>query len=248
MEIFKSNKLESRFSLNELANIYQTDKGDQDKFNTTWGKFWPELECWGYTNTYEKYMEPYRDRTINFLEIGICDKRFPYASIKMWNDYFVNGEIWGMDNFWGNDLQEKIKDISELNKKGINFIYGDQGNLRDWDNIIEKIGKNKFDFIVEDGSHWPNHMVITLWKCKDLLKSGGYYFMEDLQNPETFRGSMKLDNSLLTEDLLKSYRTNNFYTHFLNEQQNQDIRDNFDLKELILDKSRKIYLAVFKKK
>ena len=81
-----------------------------------------------------------------------------------------------------------------------------------------------------------------------MLKSGGYYFMEDLQNPRYTRGKFKYDNSLLTEDLLMAEHTGVIKSHFLHDKQNQDLQDNFELVEMVLDKHLVNYLAVFRKK
>ena len=145
-------------------------------------------------------MAPYRETSVKLFEIGICDKRFPYASPKMWLSYFKNIDLYGVDNFWGSYLTDRTEEINMINEWGVNFIYADQGNFCDWNEIKQEC-PNDFDFFVEDGSHWPNHMIVSLWQAKDLIKSGGYYFMEDLQNPRYTRGKFKYDNSLLTEDL-----------------------------------------------
>lgn len=234
-------------SLTELANLYETDKGNCDPKSLSWGGQFPDHFCMNYTKTYEKYMSNKKEAPIKLFEVGIRDKRFPYASCKMWLSYFKEIDLYAMDNFWGEYIEQKADEIKVINEIGVNFIYADQGNLNDW-NEIKSQCPTDFDFIVEDGSHWPNHMVITLWKAKDILKSGGYYFMEDLQNPLTSRGKYKYDNSLLTEDLLTTLKTKKFNTHFLNENQNQDINNSFELIEVILDKSGLTYLAVFRKK
>jgi hypothetical protein len=232
--------------LDEIANLYETDKGTSNKSDLQWGKDYPNHFCMHYTKTYEKYMKNKRLTHVDFLEIGVCDKRFPYASPKMWMTYFKNINLMCVDNFWGNFLDEKIEEIKELNTKGINFIYADQGNFNHWDNI--KSLNIKYDFIVEDGSHWPNHMMVSLWQCCSILKSGGYYFMEDIQNSSKSRGWYKYDNSLIAEELLVVEKTKKFYSSFLNDKQNKDINDNFELIELVLDPMQINYLAVFKKK
>jgi hypothetical protein len=81
-----------------------------------------------------------------------------------------------------------------------------------------------------------------------MVRSGGYYFMEDLQNPLTSRGKYRYDNSLLSEELLVSLTTKEFNSVFLNEKQNQEVNDSYELVELVLDKMRYSYLAVFRKK
>lgn len=237
--LYSSNK-----SLTELANLYETDKGNADSSTLSWGINWPGHRCMNYTETYEQYMKNFRDKKIKLFEVGICDKRFPYASVKLWLSYFKNIDLYSLDNFWGCYLEEKYSDIKMLNKLGCNFIYADQGNFNDWNEIKQKC-PNDFDFFIEDGSHWPNHMAVTLWQSKDMLRSGAYYFMEDLQNPETSRGQFRYDNSLLTEDLLSSQKNKKFQTHFLNDQQNFEVNKCFELIDIVLDPYKINYLAVF---
>lgn len=252
MKLFtkKENKnllYNSTLPLSEIANQYETDKGTADSLELSWGKAYPTHACMHYTKVYEKYMDSKREKNVSLLEIGVCDKRFPYASIKMWLNYFKNVDFYAFDNFWGHNITDKLNDIIELNNIGVNFIHGDQGNWKDWDELGELFSE-KFDFIVEDGSHWPNHMVISLWKSIPLLKSGGYYFMEDIQNPLKSRGWFRYDNSLLGQELLETLSTNVLYSSFLNDQQNLDIQNNFELVDLVLDPKKINYLAVFKKK
>jgi hypothetical protein len=233
--------------LSQLANQYETDKGTANSLDLSWGYDFPTHKCMHYTNTYEKYMNSKRTEPISMLEIGVCDKRFPYASIKMWMSYFKNIDFYAVDNFWGCKIGDKVKEIDNLNDQGVNFIYADQGSFEDWNELNTEYS-NKFDFVVEDGSHWPNHMVISLWKAIGILKSGGYYFMEDIQNPLTSRGWFRYDNSLLAQELLEALSTMKFQSRFLNDQQNKDIQDNFEFVDLVLDPSGVNYLAIFKKK
>jgi hypothetical protein len=234
-------------NLTEIANSLETDKGNADKSTLSWGKDWPEHICMGYTETYEKYMSPYRENPVKLFEIGICDKRFPYASPKMWLSYFKDVDLYGADNFWGNYLDEKLEEVKMINDWGVNFVYADQGNFCDW-NELKQVCPKDLDFFVEDGSHWPNHMIVSLWQSRDIMKSGGHYFMEDLQNPRFTRGKFKYDNSLLTEDLLMAKSSGILKSGFLNDQQNKDLQDNFELVEMVLDNQFVNYLAVFKKK
>lgn len=252
MKVFiKSNK-ENKFyteekNLSELANFYETDKGTADSITLSWGNSYRNHACMHYTKVYQKYMQENRDKNISMLEIGVCDKRFPYASIKMWMSYFQNVDFYAVDNFWGHSLDDKLEDIKYLNNEGVNFIYADQGSFGDWDSIIS-LYNNKFDYIVEDGSHWPNHMMISLWKSINIMKSGGYYFMEDIQNPLKSRGWYKYDNSLIAEEFLETLSTKQIHSSFLNDIQNSDVQNNFELVDLILDPQKINYLAVLKKK
>jgi hypothetical protein len=234
-------------SLEQLANQFETDKGTADPKTLSWGVDFPLHQCMHYTDTYEKYMQDKKYESVNMLEIGVCDKRFPYASIKMWMSYFKNLNLYAVDNFWGHSLDDKLQDISELQEAGVNFIYADQGSFTDWDEL-NKLFPNYFDFLVEDGSHWPNHMMISLWKSIGIIKQGGYFFMEDIQNPLKSRGWFKYDNSLIAQELLETLSTKKLYSSFLNDQQNKDIDDNFELVDLVLDPKGINYLAIFKRK
>lgn len=243
----QNNFYQPNITLSSLANKYETDKGTANSIELSWGKDYPQHSCMYYTKTYEKYIENKRNDNISMLEIGVCDKRFPYASIKMWMSYFKNIDFYAIDNFWGHKIGDKINDIKTLNNQGVNFIYADQGSFEDWDELNNEF-PNKFDIIVEDGSHWPNHMMVSLWKSIDIMKSGGYYFMEDIQNPLKSRGWFKYDNSLIAEELLQTLSTKILYSSFLNNQQNKDIQNNFELVDLVLDPQCVNYLAVLKKK
>ena len=238
---------DSVYNLNDLANRFETDKGTAVSTDLSWGKDYPDHKCMHYTKTYEKYMSDKRQDSISMLEIGVCDKRFPYASIKMWMNYFENVDFYAVDNFWGHTIDDKLEDVKELNANGVNFIYADQGSFNDWDELRSNF-PNKFDFVVEDGSHWPNHMMISLWKSIDVVKSGGYYFMEDIQNPLKSRGWFKYDNALIAEELLQTLSTKTLYSSFLNDVQNKDIQENFELIDIVLDPHQVNYIAVFKKK
>jgi hypothetical protein len=164
-------------------------------------------------------MEIKRNDEISMLEIGVCDKRFPYASIKMWMSYFKNIDLYAVDNFWGHTVEDKLTDIKNINNNGVNFIYADQGSFNDWDEI-NHCYPNKFDFIIEDGSHWPNHMMISLWKSIGVMKTGGYFFMEDIQNPLKSRGWFKYDNALIAQELLETLSTNKLNLHLPSDRYN----------------------------
>lgn len=253
MIIFKKennapNKLfQEEETLSQLANRYETDKGTADASTLSWSKDYPNHSCWSYTKTYEKYMNSRKYNHISMLEIGVCDKRFPYASIKMWLSHFNDVDFYAVDNFWGHKIGEKADDILKLNKQGVTFIYGDQGSFDDWDDL-NKNYPEKFDFLVEDGSHWPNHMMISLWKSIGIMKQGGYFFMEDIQNPLKSRGWFKYDNALIAQELLETLSTNKLYSSFLNDQQNEQVNNSFKLVDLVLDPKGINYLAVFKRK
>lgn len=49
----------------------------------------------GYLEIYERYFSSLRDERVKLLELGVATGQ----SIEMWNSYFVNGTIAGLDLF-----------------------------------------------------------------------------------------------------------------------------------------------------
>ncbi|NBP03834.1 MAG: hypothetical protein EBU90_27795 [Proteobacteria bacterium] len=193
-------------------------------------------------------MESARTSNINLLEIGICDGRFPLASPKMWKQYFKNANLICMDNFWGNvAAYEHHKNT--MDELGIKLVFADQGSEADW-NKFKTETSYKFDFIVEDGSHEPTHMMYTLWQSIDILKPGGIIFLEDIQHPSIEHigfGSYK--NSKLYTEFLHFKETGTLNTEYLpNNQMALEIAESFELLELVVDPMQYQILAVFKRK
>ena len=91
-------------------------------------------------------------------------------------------------------------------------------------------------------------MMISLWKSIGVMKQGGYFFMEDIQNPLKSRGWFKYDNALIAQELLETLSTKRLYSSFLNDEQNRQVEANFELVDMVLDPSGVNYLAVFKRK
>lgn len=225
MQLYDASK-----TLSELANIYETDKGTADKMTLSWGEKFNKHYTLGYTTIYEKYMNMFResDTPVEFLEIGICDKRFPVASPRLWLSYFKNINLYCVDNFWGNPPREEV--LEQLFSLGVNFFYADQGSEDSWNKISSSLSR-PLDFIVEDGSHYPEHMLYTLWRSIPILKSGGYYFMEDIQH-ETTIGWYGYDNFTVNETIFRFKDTGVFSSPLLTEQMCEDIQNNFIFKEI----------------
>lgn len=144
-------------NLTQIANKWGSDKGNK------------HFEAHNYTPMYERYLESLRDKDITFLEIGINDPRFPKASPKMWDEYFTNPKF----KYVGYD----ITDCSDLITSRINIIQGDQGKATD---LEKAIVEGPYDVILDDGSHFAQHQIISFIALFPSLKSGGLYFIEDL--------------------------------------------------------------------
>ena len=117
-----------------------------------------------YNRFYDFFLNEYKNKKFNFFEIGVDAGR----SLKMWNDYFTNAKIYGMDI-----------DHEFDHKKG-KIFKGDQSSKKDLDLIIREIKSS--DFIIDDGSHVPEHQLFTFnYLFEKLLNHGGMYIIEDIE-------------------------------------------------------------------
>jgi hypothetical protein len=133
-------------SLHEIGLKYKTDKSYYHN----------------YCTYYDTILSNQRLTAKNILEVGIDNG----CSLLMWNDYFVNANIYGIDIslHYNPILREKNR---------IHCIQDDQSNLQTKFNV-------EFDMIIDDGSHIVSHQKATIEKLWPTLKKGGIYILEDL--------------------------------------------------------------------
>lgn len=120
---------------------------------------WPH-----YFKIYESYFESIRDRVLKILEIGIGEG----GSLWMWNEYFPNSEIIGID----------IKDKSKFEGKGVKIYQGSQSDKKFLKKVIEKEGP--FDIIIDDGSHVIPDQFVSFVTLFPNVINNGLYIIEDL--------------------------------------------------------------------
>ena len=147
----------------ELATKHGTDK-----YN--WHK---------YTPVYHRLLKDRRNDVRKVLEIGIGDPSsmsdptgkpyVPGASLRMWQEYFPNAGIYSLDN------NARLL----INEGRIRSFWCDQGRWECLNNAIGKLGY-EFDLIVDDGSHVPEHQVLTANVYNQLLAPQGLYIIEDV--------------------------------------------------------------------
>jgi hypothetical protein len=127
----------------------------------------------GYHRYYDMFLYPLINKDIILFEIGIDASR----SLKMWNNMFKNGKIYGMDI-----------EVNYVHEKG-EIFKGDQSNAEDLDRIINII--NKASIIIDDGSHKPEHQLFTFnYLFEKLLIFGGIYIIEDIETNYWTKGKL----------------------------------------------------------
>lgn len=145
----------SKQSLVELNKKYNSDKGDKHhSFNGQ-----------SYLDIYDKYFFNLKDVECNVLEIGVKQGK----SLRLWRDYFVKGNIFGVDF-----NPECKKQESER----ISICIASQDNKEELERFSKKAGG--FDIIIDDGSHIVDLTLKSFSILFPYLKSGGIYVFEDL--------------------------------------------------------------------
>jgi len=137
--------------LTEIARKYPTDKVDN-----------------GYTPFYDSVFSPHRSEFEKVCEIGV-----KYGgSISMWSDYFYNSTVYAIDA-----IEEWYNHIPKIDR-----VVGFFGNTRIRDDIkkFQQTCGSDFDMILDDGCHQTSAQQIAFGSFFPLVKSGGYYVIEDV--------------------------------------------------------------------
>jgi SAM-dependent methyltransferase len=109
-----------------------------------------------YIEIYESEMT--KTEGISLLEIGVWQGH----SIKMWQEYFSNSEIIGVD----------------ITKK--HLLFSVPVLLADATEPIQELEGMTFDYIIDDGSHLLHDQINAFNQLWDKVKEGGKYFIEDI--------------------------------------------------------------------
>lgn len=134
-----------------------------------------------YTQHYLTHFLPLRKKRLLLLEIGIGGYQYPHEggnSLRMWKAFFPKARIVGVD----------IHDKSCHEESRIQTFMGSQTDESFLKALVETIGAP--DIIIDDGSHLNSDVIKTFTCLFPLLKTGGYYVVEDIQTSywDTFGG------------------------------------------------------------
>lgn len=121
----------------------------------------------GYDRFYPQELQNFRFDEFAMLEIGI---QFG-ESLTLWSQYFPNAFIYGIDiNVEHQDERSKI-------------FKCDQSDIYQLMNVKQSIDTDlPIKFINDDGSHIPEHQILTFdYFFSELLCDGGVYIIEDIE-------------------------------------------------------------------
>ena len=145
-------------SLEELVDNARTDK------NTTHS----------YLPLYQNLLISKKETATNVLEIGVG---YGSGSIKLWSDFFTNATVYGIDmihidTVWnGITNNEKIILCTSTDAYNIDFFTTQFLN----NNI-------KFDFMLDDGPHTLDSMLLFIRLYSQIMKDDGILIIEDVQS------------------------------------------------------------------
>jgi hypothetical protein len=118
----------------------------------------------GYQRFYPYFLQKFVGKAPKILEIGIQHG----GSMILWSNYLKNPVIFGID----------------INSKPSSFemkmFQADQSKVEDLDRVMSEID-SKLDIIVDDGSHHPEHQLLTFNHLFKHLNDGGVYIIEDIE-------------------------------------------------------------------
>ncbi|HVP79932.1 MAG TPA: class I SAM-dependent methyltransferase [Thermodesulfobacteriota bacterium] len=121
----------------------------------------------GYLRWYDPVFEPWVNKTITLLELGI----YRGGSLLLWRDYFPYATVVGIDlnlpkNFMAGDR--------------IHLFEGSQTDLQFLSRAANEIAPGGFDIIIDDASHIGELTKTAFWHLFDNhLKPNGLYAIED---------------------------------------------------------------------
>jgi len=121
----------------------------------------------GYLEVYDRLFHHLVHQPIKLLEVGI----YHGGSMRLWRDYFPNGQIIGVDLNIPDDLK---------NEDRIQVFQGSQDDGEFLHRVASQAAPTGFDIIIDDASHLGSLTKQTFWHLFDQhLKPGGLYIIED---------------------------------------------------------------------
>ena len=117
---------------------------------------------------YEKEFSRFKDESITLIEIGVNHG----GSMRLWNEYFTNAEIYGLDI-----CKTDVADFLEYYPKYSNLHYMIT-NAYDYE-----VSKTlpEYDIFIDDGPHTIQTQILSLDLYLNKMKHNGVFVIEDVQ-------------------------------------------------------------------
>lgn len=183
-----------------------------DLFN----KYGSDKDGSGYSHLYSILFDNMKNEKLNVLEIGIgtmlegtCssmkgymqDTYKPGASLRAWQDYFINSNIYGMD----------IQPDTQFSEDRIKTFLVDSTKNNEVNELMSNLNI-QFDIIIDDGWHWDEAQKDTLRNFFPYLKENGLYVIEDIYPGSNLNSS----TPYVIKDIIGNYE--HFFVGLKNNQ------------------------------
>ncbi|WP_256749444.1 glycosyltransferase [Mesorhizobium sp. Mes31] len=150
----------------KAAQPGERDLSLRDLYNAHGGKV---SDKWSiYLDTYDRIFSGYRNKPVRILEIGVQNG----GSLEIWRQYFANAEL-----VLGCDINMACGNLVFDDEK-IAVVVGDANTDETERNILAR--SEKFDIIIDDGSHLSSDIIRSFARYFPHLSEGGVYIAEDL--------------------------------------------------------------------
>ena len=181
----KNDFLNNKKDLDELLFFYGSDKAEIFRLKNEKGH--------GFSKFYKKYLSEFKNEQINILEIG----SYAGASAAAFSKYIPNSKVFCFD--------VNITNFKYSSDKI--FVYGlDIKNEYKVSKILKQIFKKnkfeKFDLIIDDGSHLLSDMLFSFNFFLKYVKKNRFYIIEDFKHPNYYKYNNDT-NEILVDNLLE---------------------------------------------
>lgn len=128
-----------------------------------------KLSAHSYIPIYERLFQKRKDKVLNVLEIGIGSG----GSLQLWNDYFQNADIYGIDPDIIHEYLDCFPRIHQIKDDAYTAKCIE-------DNFTSQ--NIKFDIVVDDGPHNKLSQMMAMQLYFPLLTDDGIIIIEDVQD------------------------------------------------------------------
>jgi hypothetical protein len=126
-----------------------------------------------YLPLYQKLLLNKKETAKNVLEVGI----YLGGSIKLWNDFFPNATVYGLDIMNINSVWEGIQNNEKI------VLYTSTDAYNDDFFITNFLNKNiRCDFMLDDGPHTLESMKQFIKLYSQIMTDNGILIIEDVQS------------------------------------------------------------------
>ncbi len=185
-------------SLDELFFFYGSDKAEIFRIKNKKGH--------GFSKFYSKYLADFRNKQINILEIG----SFAGASAAAFSKYMPNSKVFCFDinisNFKYCSNKIFVHGLDIKNKNKVSKVLSQ---------IFDKNNFEKFDLIIDDGSHFLSDILYCLNYFLKYVKNNGIYIIEDFKFPNYYNYNNDVDEILIDSLINKINKKEYFQSNII---------------------------------